>query len=208
MNKTATQNGKIPRNASNSISLIMNAVIGCIASHGYEGASMQDIAMSANVSKSLLHYHFKSKEDLVISALTMLTTDIVKEIREAVLDQVPSLQSLMQSADLLYERLISKKERVEFFVEMYATAIHNARLREKMEDYHRLQAKLIREILEGTIGGLFIEDNVLDLTKLTEMVQTAIEGLSIDSVFLRDEEKIRARFSSIINLIITMIIRK
>lgn len=58
---------------NNSIQMILDATVKCISKFGYEGASMVEIARAAGVSKSLLHYHFKSKQDLVGTGMIIPT---------------------------------------------------------------------------------------------------------------------------------------
>ena len=49
---------------------IMKSALALLAKKGYENTTINDMADSAKVSRGLLHYYFKDKEDLVSKALT------------------------------------------------------------------------------------------------------------------------------------------
>ncbi|PSQ42055.1 TetR family transcriptional regulator, partial [Halobacteriales archaeon QS_9_68_42] len=48
---------------------ITNATYRALCDHGYAALTMQDIADECDCSKSLLHYHFDTKEDLLVELL-------------------------------------------------------------------------------------------------------------------------------------------
>ena len=51
---------------------IMDATYRALCTHGYAALTMQDIADESECSKSLLHYHFDTKEDLLVELLDHL----------------------------------------------------------------------------------------------------------------------------------------
>jgi AcrR family transcriptional regulator len=52
------------------INTILTTTLSLLAKKGYENTTITDIADAAKISRGLLHYHFKDKEDLVAKALT------------------------------------------------------------------------------------------------------------------------------------------
>lgn len=55
--------------------LILTAAIKEFANNGYQGARMNSIAKISGVNKALIHYYFKSKEDLYKSVLESIFAD-------------------------------------------------------------------------------------------------------------------------------------
>ena len=49
---------------NNTKKLIFEAAINIFSNCGYNGATMDDIALKAGVAKGTLYYHFKSKEEI------------------------------------------------------------------------------------------------------------------------------------------------
>ena len=62
----------------NKIQTILNGAIKVLASKGYEGATIMEIAEAANVSRGVLHYYFKDKEDIATKALASSSTYMVQ----------------------------------------------------------------------------------------------------------------------------------
>src|SRR5436309_15049875 len=48
---------------------ILQAAFTVLARQGYENTSIKDIAEEAGVAQGLVHYHFKSKQQLVLAVL-------------------------------------------------------------------------------------------------------------------------------------------
>lgn len=56
-----------PSNADQRRAQIVDAMMRTLAAHGYERASIQTIAKAASLSPGLLHYHFASKQDILLA---------------------------------------------------------------------------------------------------------------------------------------------
>jgi AcrR family transcriptional regulator len=57
--------------------VIREAACNAFAAHGYEGASMREIAMAAGVTTPVLYDHFRSKQALYIDVLTSETDALI-----------------------------------------------------------------------------------------------------------------------------------
>lgn len=195
----APQSGRAVE-AAETIERILQASIDTIARMGYEGASMKEIASTAGVSKALLHYHFASKEDLMLQSLKLLSTEVAQEVRANLAGGTPSLTMALDAAQGLFDRLLTNEVRVAFLTEMYATATHNAKLQETMQHYVELEKDLILEVIESALGP-FKDQLIMPLDRLAMLVHTSIVGLSIESVVNRDEEKLKERFHDILQIL-------
>jgi AcrR family transcriptional regulator len=51
---------------------ILEAAIGVFAQHGFDAATIDDIARAAGLSKGGLYWHFKSKDDILAAILMQL----------------------------------------------------------------------------------------------------------------------------------------
>lgn len=73
---------------------------------GYEGARMQEIADQAGINKALLHYYFRSKENLFDAVFSEVAAHLF-----------PAMKQLLE-ADL------GLTEKITFFVKIYLQALH------------------------------------------------------------------------------------
>ena len=194
------ETGSRSAEAAETIERILQASIDTIARLGYEGASMKEIASTAGVSKALLHYHFASKEELMLQSLKLLSTEVAQEVRDNLTGGTPSLTMALDAAQCLFDRLLTNEVRVAFLTEMYATATHNETLQKTMQHYVELEKDLILEVIESALGP-FKDQLIMPLERLAMLVHTSIVGLSIESVVNRDEEKLKERFHDILQIL-------
>jgi TetR/AcrR family transcriptional repressor of bet genes len=61
-----------PSNREQRRGEILNAFARVLASHGYAGATIAAVAVEAGVAPGLVHHHFDSKEDMLLSLLKSL----------------------------------------------------------------------------------------------------------------------------------------
>src|SRR4051794_38548033 len=73
---------------------IIRAASASIAEHGYERASLRDIAARANVTHAALLRHFASKDQLLVAALAQRDEDDEELARRIMSSKVPSQKVL------------------------------------------------------------------------------------------------------------------
>jgi len=71
----------------NASTAILDAAESVFALHGFDGASMRQIAAEAGVAQALLHYHFGTKEKLY-EAMFARRSDAINALRAAELDRL------------------------------------------------------------------------------------------------------------------------
>ena len=89
----------------NTEAIIHKAAKKIFIKKGFEGARMQEIANEAGINKALLHYYYRSKDNLFESVF-----------REALLDFIPQIGKIFDSNKSLFEK-------IKFFVEKYINLI-------------------------------------------------------------------------------------
>lgn len=62
---------------------ILDSAAGCVVKSGVANLSMQDVATAADVSKGLIHYHFRDKAHLLATLVEWLTTRVIGRQRAA-----------------------------------------------------------------------------------------------------------------------------
>ncbi len=67
-----------PSNKAERRAEIVLALMQVMAIKGYEGASIQAIAKQAGLASGLIHYHFKTKQDILLESVTQLS-NLLKE---------------------------------------------------------------------------------------------------------------------------------
>ena len=69
-----------PSNTQQRKQEIVNALLRVMAVHGYEKASIQVIAKEAGLAPGLIHYHFKTKKDILLALVEWIASEASKRL--------------------------------------------------------------------------------------------------------------------------------
>ncbi|MFC4439504.1 MULTISPECIES: TetR/AcrR family transcriptional regulator [Natrialbaceae] len=172
---------------------IMRATYEALCEHGYTELTAQDIADRTDKSKSLLFYHYDSKEDLLADFVEFLLErfdDRVEETRD-----LPPVERLATFVDwFLYGP--GEDDRQSFHVamlELRTQAPYNEQYREKLRKSDDQLCDTLEEILrEGLESGEFTEH---DPEETASLLIATFDGARIRQLTLdRDEylEQVRS----------------
>lgn len=76
------------KNTPDAKNRILSAAVRIFAEKSFEGSRIDEIAQEANVPKSLIYYHFKSKDEI----LEVLTQGFIDEYRSLILNPVNKVE--------------------------------------------------------------------------------------------------------------------
>ena len=82
---------------------ILDAALEVFSKSGYHGASIDEIAQAAGISKALIYEHFPSKKDLHASLLERHTQDIFERLAESAATPEPGEVRLRAGVDAFLE---------------------------------------------------------------------------------------------------------
>ncbi len=88
--------------------IIAKAAISCFAKQGLTNTSIQEIANEANVSKSLVFYYYKNKENLFINLVQKQQVKNLEKLKEIINRTNDPLE---QFSDIIDYMLLSLKEK-------------------------------------------------------------------------------------------------
>jgi TetR/AcrR family transcriptional regulator, fatty acid metabolism regulator protein len=134
---------------------ILNAAIPLFARRGFHETSMSEVAREANVSKALIFWHFKTKEELFLAVLNRLLEPYFIDFAEEVgaLDERAQLRKLVQSY-LLFVR--ENAPSVRFFL---GQLLHGEKVPEELatqvmklyDGYRELMVDIVRRAQEKNL---------------------------------------------------------
>ncbi|MEF8875031.1 MAG: TetR/AcrR family transcriptional regulator [Candidatus Thermoplasmatota archaeon] len=130
---------------------IMKATFRAIREHGYAELTMDKIAEEYDKCKSNLHYHYGTKENLMVDFITYLLEGFKEKVVPDTDDPVKRLDGLIDS--MLFG--IGEGEIPERFhavlVELRSQAPHNEKYRKKITENDRFIHNKVKEIIEEGI---------------------------------------------------------
>ena len=174
-----------------SVQRILEAAARLFGTEGFQGASMHAVARAAGVSKGLLHYHFRSKEHLLIEAQRATFRQIHRRFDDRFRMGERGLEPAIEALDALWEAVSDMRSWTPFMVETMSQSIGNASLREAVDEFYEEAMGL----LEGGIREVFADDLdrlVLPPERLAFLVRTGLHGLVIELSRARSEAEIAA----------------
>ena len=154
---------------------IIRAASASIAEHGYERASLRDIAARANVTHAALLRHFASKDALLLAALALRDEDDEELARRIMGSKVPSEQVL--SSVLREEFAHPDQQRNWLSIAVAATNPDHPAHDFFIERRERLRAHLS----SGRLGTAHDSEELTADEKVT-MVMAMVDGLRIQAL--------------------------
>ncbi|WP_337863685.1 TetR/AcrR family transcriptional regulator [Nitrososphaera sp.] len=158
---------------------ILEAAVQVLSKKGYESTTINDIADRAGISRGLLHYYFKDKEDLVANALSFG----FGPMWDASIGSLSSARSPSELADRMVEVLKKNvKENPDFsalLFEMWVSGRRSAKIRKVFAD--GLNEAITRlTVLLGIANSLgVIRINPSDAEGLVRILFALYHGLAI-----------------------------
>ena len=129
--------------------LIFEAAIKVFSENGYNGATMDDIAVKAGVAKGTLYYHFTSKEEIFKFTIEEGMNIIIDEIETAIaLEQTP-IDKLKALCKLELSLVYAKKDFFKVLMsQLWGQEARQFELREVIHNYIKYLEKFIKEAMD------------------------------------------------------------
>ncbi len=162
---------------------ILKAAMQLFANRGFHETSMSEVAREARVSKALIFWHFKTKEELFVAVLNRLLEPYFIDFAEeaAAMDERAQIEKLVE-AYLSFVR--DNASSVRFFL---AQMLHDQRLSEGLNDqvlklYSGYRAMLVELI--GRLQQKGVCRRRMASESAAAFLLSALNGLLIEYLFM------------------------
>jgi AcrR family transcriptional regulator len=153
--------------------------------NGYEGASMGAVARAAGVSKGLLHYHFQSKEHLLIEAVRATFRQLHHRFDDRFRRGDRGLDTAIDALDALWSTVRDMQAWAPFMVETMSLATKHAPLRADLFAFYDESAAMLQQgIWDAFAGG---PPPVLPPERLAALVRVALHGLVLELAYAQTD---------------------
>lgn len=135
---------------------IIEATFFCIALKGYSNITMQDIADSAGVSKGVIHYYFRNKEELFLSVFEKLIGDLDAHIARRVEQVETPPEQLRAIIAAVFEKIRGNKKFQIVLLDFWAHSTRNATLKNANSNQYGRYRHITKKIIaDGITQGYF-----------------------------------------------------
>jgi AcrR family transcriptional regulator len=161
---------------------ILKAAMQLFSNRGFHETSMSEVAREARVSKALIFWHFKTKEELFVAVLNrLLEPYFIDFAEEAAMDERTQIEKLVESY-LLFVR--DNASSVRFFL---AQMLHDQGLSESLNDqvlklYSGYRAMLVELIARAQQKGICTRRPAPEA--VAAFLLSALNGLLIEYLFM------------------------
>ncbi|MFC7140119.1 TetR/AcrR family transcriptional regulator [Halosimplex aquaticum] len=173
--------------ASDTPEAIMEATYSALCKHGYADLTMQNIADESDKSKASLHYHFDTKEDLLLAFLDHLYASFTAEF--ATTDGEHAIDRLITFVDevLCKSDVEGAEEFQTALLEIKAQGPYVEAYREELERIDAFVRDRVREIVaDGIDDGVVRED--VDPDDTAAFVATLVDGVNTRRVAIGETD--------------------
>ena len=123
---------------------------------GYQNTSIKAIAEEAGVAQGLIHYYFKSKQELVSAALLRCTEQIAVDLDAA--------GDVVAAFDVFKRNLPDKDGFWRLFVEMVGVGLHDTQLGTGVRDFIEADRDLVEQVGRRLLGEVAGEHTLRSLS--------------------------------------------
>lgn len=161
---------------------ILEALNRCLQDKPFAKTSIKDIAQAAGVNHGLLHYYFKSKEDILIHYIdyvidhyrTMFNDWLAAQNMQKIDDR-----QLMENCFLfLNDRITLNKALSKVFIEIWEIAVYNPAVKSKLQRAYQEWMQVMADMLNSMIKDPAVS------RRISTAIVAFLEGMALFSIVL------------------------
>jgi len=172
------------RRGLRSVARIVDAAARLFGAEGFQGASMGSVARAAGVSKGLLHYHFRSKEHLLVETQRATFRQIHERFEKRFERGERGIDTALEGIDTLWQAVVDMRAWAPFIIETMSLAAQEHPIRLHVDDFYRESNTL----LERGVRNVFADDLdslAIPPERLAMLIRTSIHGLVVELSYAR-----------------------
>lgn len=165
---------------------ILDALHQCLLVKPFDKTSIKDIAARAGLNHGMLHYYFKSKDDILVHYIEY----VIETYRTTFQDWLETRKDLSSSPreflascfDFMYERITLNTDISRIFVEIQEISLYNGMVREKLKMAYGNWIDTVTDLISLNC------DDAETARAISAALVAFLEGLSMMSVTFESSE--------------------
>ena len=175
------------KNGSDKRIQILEALNRCLQNKPFDKTSIKDIARAADVNHGLLHYYFKSKEDILIQYIDYVIDhyrNMVKErFSDKELEGIDKKKLVQEFFMFTHDRITLDRSLSKVFIEIWEIAVYHPAVKAKLQGAYQEWMDVLSNMLTPL-------NNDIDLSRRTSFAMVAfLEGMALFSIILDPDSK-------------------
>lgn len=165
---------------------ILEALDTCLLEKPYLKTSIKDIARAAGVNHGVMHYYFKSKDDILlhyidftIDKYNAVYSEWFESISKTGMDEKEMIEEALK---MMIGKITLNADLSRIFIEIWEIAVYNKKVRERL--------KKMYAVWESTLDNLLIRlgKNKEISKNLSKSMVAFAEGIALFSIIFEDTD--------------------
>lgn len=163
---------------------LVRAAYRLIGERGVHRVSLEEIAAAAGVSKGLVLYHFKSRENLVLATMDWVLTEVAARVRSAVAATPTPAGKVEAMVDVIFAGADANRRFYLTYLDLVEHASRVPRFSKLSTDFRMIVNTAYAGIVEsGVARGEF---EVHDVDEAASVLRAVVDGLFLQ--WLQEED--------------------
>ncbi|MBW2594606.1 MAG: TetR family transcriptional regulator [Deltaproteobacteria bacterium] len=168
---------------------IISTAITTIADKGFINTPLSEIAKEAGISKGVISYYFKSKDELVKKVMDKILSDSKKYINKVVAGEKTASGKITAYISASFNYMEVNKQHFDALVDLWGSiTAHEEKLNFNKKNYDPCRHFIEEIIRAGIKSGEFVS---IDVRLAASLIQAVIDGVMIQWLF--DENAINLK---------------
>jgi TetR/AcrR family fatty acid metabolism transcriptional regulator len=181
----------LPESSAPKVHLI-RATYALIGEKGVHRVALEEIAANAEVSKGIILYYFKTKENLVLSTMEWVLSEVAERIRAALVRARTPEGKIRAMLDVIFASPQSNRQFYLTYLELVANASRSQRFGRLSATFRSIVNGLYAEVIRvGVEEGRF---TVHQVDEAALSVRAIIDGLFLEWLQEDAWEKLHRRY--------------
>jgi len=161
---------------------VLDAAIKTLAKRGFTNTSVSDIADAAGMSKGVVHYHFASKEDLIVRVLGQCYDTLSAAVRSAWSEPGTPPERIRRALRAMWITRTGGSAEMTVVADMMAQGIHDPKIKKALTArFHTSREELVVELVAG-FEKLGLRPK-LPADVVARIVMATLDGLGLHQIF-------------------------
>lgn len=164
-----------------SVTSIISAAKSVFSRNGYHRSTIAVIAEEAGVSRGLLHYHFKNKDEILVSVIQHATAGMGKEFTH-LLDRVTGIEECAEGLTSIFNRINTEEhEYFELLLEGWAASRQSPAILEEFKKLLTAFKEMFVQVLEKLKEKNLISKDV-NVHNRALLLVAVFDGLALQAI--------------------------
>lgn len=155
---------------------ILRSAFNCLSRHPIESVTMDDIAREAGISKGLIYFYFKNKDELIYDLCDFWCEENEQALLRMAVEY--DLRELIYEYPKLLFKNTMMNTHYQFFLQLWSRSIEDEQLKKRLTRMHEDHRKKHIEFLRVAIKKGFLKEDV-DIEVLAVLIHAIFEGLLV-----------------------------